>query len=423
MDKLSPQFATQRAVEAVWRIEAARLIAGLTKMTRDVGLAEELASDALVVALQQWPETGIPINPAAWLMQTAKRRAIDQFRRNKVMAEKAMPELTHEAELREQEAPDYDERLDDEVKDNVLSLIFTACHPVLSPEARSALTLRLIGGLTTAEIARAFLVPEPTIQQRIVRAKKTLAEAQVPFEVPRGEERAKRLGSVLEVLYLIFNEGYSATAGDDWMRTELCDEALRVGRILARLAPEEPDVHGLVALMEIQASRAAARVTADGTPILLLEQDRTRWNQILIRRGFAALERAEHLGGALGPYALQAAIAACHARARRATDTDWRRIASLYDALAQVTPSPIVELNRAVAHAMAFGPEVGLGLLEPLMEEPILKSYHLLPTVRGDLLQKLGRDEEARTEFRRAAEMTQKARERELLLKRAAGDR
>ncbi|MBI4920432.1 MAG: RNA polymerase sigma factor [Devosia nanyangense] len=421
MDKLSPQFATQRAVEAVWRIEAARLIAGLTRMTRDVGLAEELASDALVVALQQWPETGIPTNPAAWLMQTAKRRAIDQFRRNKVMAEKAMPELSHEAELKEQEAPDYDERLDDDVKDNVLSLIFTACHPVLSPEARSALTLRLVGGLTTAEIARAYLVPEPTIQQRIVRAKKTLAEAHVPFEVPRGAERAKRLGSVLEVLYLVFNEGYSATAGDDWMRTELCDEALRVGRILARLAPEEPDVHGLVALMEIQASRAAARVAADGTPILLLEQDRTRWNQILIRRGLAALEEAEHLGGALGPYALQAAIAACHARARRATDTDWRRIASLYDALGKVAPSPIVELNRAVAHAMAYGPEAGLGLLEPLREEPILRSYHLLPTVRGDLLQKLGRDEEARAEFRRAAEMTQNTRERELLLKRAAG--
>ncbi|MDO8361019.1 MAG: RNA polymerase sigma factor [Devosia sp.] len=415
-----PEPETHRAIEAVWRIESAKLVGGLAKMTRDVGLAEELAQDALVVALAQWPESGIPNNPGAWLMQTAKRRAIDHFRRSRVLA-RNLPGMTYEQELKQDETPDYDARLDDDVKDNVLSLIFTACHPALSPEARSALTLRLVGGLTTAEIARAYLVPEPTIQQRIVRAKKTLAEAQVPFEVPRGAERAKRLGSVLEVLYLIFNEGYSATAGDDWMRTELCDEALRVGRILARLAPDEPDVHGLVALMEIQASRAAARVKADGTPILLLEQDRTRWNQILIRRGLAALDEAELLGGALGPYALQAAIAACHARARKATDTDWRRIASLYDALGAVTPSPIVELNRAVAHSIAYGPEAGLGLLEPLIEEPILKSYHLLPTVRGDLLQKLGRDEEARAEFRRAAEMTQNTRERELLLKRAAG--
>jgi RNA polymerase sigma factor (sigma-70 family) len=420
MDKLNPQFATQRAVEAVWRIEAARLIGGLTKLTRDVGLAEELASDALVVALQQWPETGIPNNPGAWLMQTAKRRAIDQFRRKKMVAGK-MPELTYEAELREQEAPDYDERLDDEVKDNLLSLIFTACHPILGPEARSALTLRLVGGLTTAEIARAYLVPEPTIQQRVVRAKKTLADAGVPFEVPRGAERQARIGSVLEVLYLIFNEGYSATAGDDWMRTELCDEALRVGRILARLAPEEPEVHGLVALMEIQASRAAARTKADGTPILLLEQDRARWNQILIRRGLAALAAAEQLDGARGPYALQAAIAACHARARKAADTDWQKIASLYDELAIVTPSPVIELNRAVAHSMAFGPEAGLRLLEPLADARILQGYHLLPSVRGDLLQKLGRHDEARAEFRRAAEMTQNTREKELLLKRAAG--
>ena len=420
MDKLSPQFATQRAVEAVWRIEAARLIGGLTKMTRDVGLAEELASDALVVALQQWPETGIPNNPGAWLMQTAKRRAIDQFRRKKMVAGK-MPELTYEAELREQEAPDYDERLDDEVKDNLLSLIFTACHPILGPEARSALTLRLVGGLTTAEIARAYLVPEPTIQQRIVRAKKTLADAGVPFEVPRGPERQARIGSVLEVLYLIFNEGYSATAGDDWMRTELCDEALRVGRILARLAPDEPEVHGLVALMEIQASRAAARTRADGTPVLLLDQDRSRWNQILIRRGLAALEAAEQLGGSDGPYALQAAIAACHARARKAAETDWHRIAALYDELAVVAPSPVIELNRAVAHSMGFGPEAGLSLLEPLADAKVMQGYHLLPSVRGDFLRRLGRHDEARAEFRRAADMTQNAREKELLLKRAAG--
>jgi RNA polymerase sigma factor (sigma-70 family) len=421
MDKLSPHFATQRAVEAVWRIEAAKLIAGLTKMTRDVGLAEELASDALVIALQQWPETGIPNNPGAWLMQTAKRKALDQFRRNKVMAEKAMPELTLQAELQEQEAPDYDERLDDDVKDNVLSLIFTACHPILSAEARAALTLRLVGGLTTAEIARAYLVPEPTIQQRIVRAKKTLADAKVPFEVPRGEERLGRLSSVLEVLYLIFNEGYSATAGSDWMRTELCDEALRVGRILAQLTPDEPEVHGLVALMEIQASRSAARTQRDGTPILLLEQDRGKWNQILIRRGLAALDEAIALGGQNGPYALQAAIAACHARARRAELTDWQRIAATYDELSIVTPSPIVELNRAVAHTMASGPEAGLRLLEPIMDVPQLRNYHLLPSVRGDFLAKLGRHDEARAEFARAAEMTQNERERDLLLRRAAG--
>jgi RNA polymerase sigma factor (sigma-70 family) len=407
MDTLSPQFATQRAVEAVWRIEAARLIAGLTRMTRDVGLAEELASDALVIALQQWPAVGIPTNPGAWLMQTAKRKALDQFRRNRVMANKAMPELTHEAELKEQEAPDYDERLDDDVKDNVLSLIFTACHPILGAEARAALTLRLVGGLTTAEIARAYLVPEPTIQQRIVRAKKTLADAHIPFEVPRGADRAQRLGSVLEVLYLIFNEGYSATAGQDWLRTELCDEALRVGRILARLASEEPEVHGLVALMEIQASRAGARTQRDGTPILLLDQDRSKWNQILIRRGLAALAEAE--------------VAACHARARKADDTDWQRIASLYDELAIVTPSPIVELNRAVAHCMAFGPEVGLRILEPLMEIVQLRNYHLLPSVRGDFLNRLGRHDEARAEFARAAELTQNEQEKALLLRRASG--
>jgi len=421
MDKLSPQFATQRAVEAVWRIEAAKLIAGLTKMTRDVGLAEELASDALVVALQQWPESGIPNNPGAWLMQSAKRRAIDQFRRNKVMSEKAMPELTHQAELQEQEAPDYDERLDDDVKDNVLSLIFTACHPILSADARAALTLRLVGGLTTAEIARAYLVPEPTIQQRIVRAKKTLADAKVPFEVPRGEERLARLGSVLEVLYLIFNEGYSATAGSDWMRTELCDEALRVGRILANLAPDEPEVHGLVSLMEIQASRSNARTARDGKPILLLDQDRSKWNQILIRRGLAALEQAATLDGLRGPYALQAAIAACHARAGRPGDTDWKRIVALYDELAMVTPSPIIELNRAVAYAMAYGPEAGLRVLEPIMDAPQLRNYHLLPSVRGDFLARLGRHDEARAEFARAAGMTQNEQERALLLKRASG--
>jgi RNA polymerase sigma factor (sigma-70 family) len=421
MDQLSPKLATDRAIEAVWRIEAARLIGGLTKITRDVGAAEELAQDALLVALQQWPQSGIPQNPGGWLMQTAKRRAIDQFRRKKVLKTNVMPELTYEAELAEGEAPDYDTRLDDDVKDNLLSLIFTACHPVLSAESRSALTLRLVGGLTTAEIARAYLVPEPTIQQRIVRAKKTLADAHVPFEVPRGEERARRVGSVLEILYLIFNEGYAATAGDDWMRTELCDEAMRVGRILARLAPEEPEVHGLVALMEIQASRAAARVRADGTPILLLEQDRSRWNQILIRRGLAGLETATALGGEFGPYALQAAIAACHARAAKATNTDWRRIAGLYDELALVTPSPIVELNRSVSHSMAYGPEAGLRLLEPLLEVAALKNYHLLPSVRGDFLDKLGRFDEARAEFRRAAAMTHNKREKELLLKRAAG--
>ena len=409
-----------RAIETVWRIEAARLIAGLARMTRNVGLAEELAQDALVIALSDWPKNGIPKNPGAWLMQTAKRRAIDQFRRNKVL-ERAMPELTHSEELRQDEAPDYDTGLDDEVKDSMLSLIFTACHPILSPEARSALTLRLVGGLTTAEIARAYLVPEPTIQQRIVRAKKTLAEAHVPFEVPRGSERQARLGSVLEVLYLIFNEGYSATSGEDWMRTELCDEALRVGRILARLAPDEAEAHGLVALMEIQASRASARTAPDGSPILLFDQDRARWNGLLIQRGLAALAEAEQLGGARGPYALQAAIAACHARAARAVDTDWRHIAAIYDELAQVAPSPVIELNRAVAHGMAFGPEAGLRIVDPLRELAAMSRYHLLPSVRGDLLWKLGRFDEARTEFTRAAGMAQNTRERELLLKRAAG--
>jgi RNA polymerase sigma factor (sigma-70 family) len=412
---------THRAIEAVWRIEAARLVGALAKLTRDIGLAEELAQDALVIALREWPLSGIPANPGAWLMQTARRRFIDHFRRSKVLA-RSMPELTYAEELRQEDAaPDLEARLDDDVGDNLLSLIFTACHPVLSAPARCALTLRLVGGLTTAEIARAYLVPEPTIQQRIVRAKKTLAEAHVPFEVPRGADRSARLGSVLEVLYLIFNEGYSATAGEDWMRTELCDEALRVGRILALLTPEEPEVHGLVALMEIQASRSGARVTADGTPILLLEQDRTRWNQILIRRGFAALDVAEQLGGSLGSYALQAAIAACHARAGRAADTDWRRIAGLYDELSFVSPSPVVELNRAVAHAMAFGPAAGLQLLEPLAAGGALDGYHLLPSVRGDFLQKLGRFDEARAEFARAAALTHNEREKALLLARAAG--
>ncbi len=421
MAQPTPEIETHRAVEAVWRIEAARLVAGLAKMTRDVGIAEELAQDALVAALGDWPRNGIPDNPGAWLMQTAKRRAIDQFRRNRVLNDKAMPELTREAELKEREAPDYDERLDDDVKDNVLSLIFTACHPVLSPEARSALTLRLVGGLSTAEIARAFLVPEPTIQQRIVRAKRTLAEARVRFELPRGEARTVRLASVLEVVYLMFNEGYAATSGDDWLRTGLCDEALRLGRVLAGLVPDEPEVHGLAALMEIQSSRADARVAPDGTPILLLDQDRSRWNPILIRRGLDALAEAERLGGALGPYALQAAIAACHARAARAGDTDWWQIAALYDDLGETQPSPVVELNRAVAHGMAFGPEAGLAIVDPLLLVPALRTYHLLPSGRGDLLHRLGRYDEARAEFRRAAAMTANAREKALLLNRAAG--
>jgi RNA polymerase sigma factor (sigma-70 family) len=415
-----PHRETQSAVEAVWRIEFARLIGALAKLTRDVGLAEELAQDALVIALKQWPDTGIPANPGAWLMQTAKRRAIDHFRRSQVLA-RNLPGLTYEAELEQDTPADHESRLDDDVKDNVLSLIFTACHPVLSAEARAALTLRLVGGLTTAEISRAYLVAEPTIQQRIVRAKRTLAEAHILFEVPRGPDRAARLGSVLEVIYLIFNEGYAATAGSDWMRTELCDEALRVGRILAGLVRDDPEVHGLVALMEIQASRAASRVATDGTPILLLDQDRTRWNQTMIHRGLAALAEAERLGGERRPYTLQAAIAACHARAHRADMTDWVAIAGLYDELANLTPSPVVELNRAVAHCMAYGPEAGLSLLDPLMELPVLKSYHLLPSVRGDFLNRLGRFDEARAEFRRAADLTDNEREKTLLLNRAAG--
>jgi RNA polymerase sigma factor (sigma-70 family) len=411
---------THRAIDAVWRIESARLIAGLARMVRDVGLAEDLAQDALVAALERWPETGVPDNPGAWLMATAKRRAIDLFRRDKLL-ERKHQELGYELEARQETAvPDLDAALDDPVGDDLLRLIFTCCHPVLSTEARVALTLRLLGGLTTEEIARAFLVPVATVAQRIVRAKRTLAEARVPFEVPRGDELAGRLSSVLGVVYLIFNEGYSATAGDDWMRPALCEDALRLGRILAALAPGEPEVHGLVALMEIQASRLRARTGPSGEPVLLLDQDRGRWDQLLIRRGLVALQRAGELGGALGPYALQAAIAACHARARTAEETDWARIAALYDALAQLAPSPVVELNRAVALGMAFGPAAGLELVDGLGSEPSLKSYHLLPSVRGDLLFKLGRLDEARAEFERAASLTQNARERALLLERAA---
>ncbi|WP_437285746.1 RNA polymerase sigma factor [Sorangium sp. So ce406] len=409
-----------RAIHAVFRIESARLIAGLARMVRDVGLAEELAQDALVTALERWPESGIPDNPGAWLMATAKRRAIDELRRHKRL-ERKHEELGHEIEAqRATAAPDLDAALDDDVGDDLLRLVFTACHPVLSTEAQVALTLRLLGGLTTDEIARAFLVPEPTVAQRIVRAKRTLAEARVPFEVPRGDELAPRLSSVLQVIYLVFNEGYSATAGDDWMRPALCEDALRLGRILAELVPKEPEVHGLVALLEIQASRSRARVGPSGEPILLLDQNRARWDHLLIRRGLAALERAEALGGALGPYALQAAIAACHARARTAEETDWARIAALYAALARITPSPVVELNRAVALSMAFGPAAGLAVVDALTSERSLASYHLLPSVRGDLLAKLGRLDEARAEFERAASLTRNARERALLLGRAA---
>jgi len=415
---------TIRRIEAVWRIESTKLIAGLLRLTRDVGQAEELAQEALVAALERWPEAGVPDNPGAWLMTTAKNRALDDLRRRKLLRGKHQ-ELGRELDA-EQEAASgelearLERELDDDVGDDLLRLIFTACHPVLAREARVALTLRLLGGLTTAEIARAFLAPEPTIAQRIVRAKKTLAEAKLPFEVPRGAERAARLASVLEVIYLIFNEGYAATAGDDWMRPELCEDALRLGRVLAGLVPDEPEVHGLVSLMEIQASRAHARRGPTGEPILLLEQDRARWDQLLIRRGLGALERAEALGGARGPYALQAALAACHARARTAGETDWARIAGLYGALGEVAPSPIVELNRAIALAMLFGPEAGLKLVDALKDDPALASYHLLPSVRGDFLTKLGRFDEARAELERAAELTQNARERALLLARAA---
>ena len=411
---------THRAIDAVWRIESARLIAGLARITGDVGSAEDLAQDALVAALEQWPESGVPDNPGAWLMAVAKRRAIDLLRRRSLHDRKEA-EAGRELDARlERAVPDLDAALDDPVGDDLLRLVFVACHPVLATDARVALTLRLVGGLTTPEIARAFLVPEPTLAQRIVRAKRTLAEARVPFEVPRGADLAARLSSVLEVIYLIFNEGYAATEGDDWIRPALCEDALRLGRIVAGLAPDEPEVHGLVALMEIQASRAGARVGPKGEPVLLLDQNRARWDQLLIRRGLAALERAETLGGALGPYALQAAIAACHARARAAAETDWERIVALYDALAQLAPSPVVDLNRAVAVAMAFGPAAGLEIVDALTSEPSLKSYHLLPSVRGDLLAKLGRYDEARVEFERAAALTRNTRERELLLGRAA---
>jgi RNA polymerase sigma factor (sigma-70 family) len=415
---------TRRAVETVWRIESARLIAGLTRYVRDVGLAEELAQDALVAALEQWPDAGIPEKPGAWLMAIAKRRAIDQFRRRSVLERKQ--ELIGRDLEREQEHAEDDlaTSIDEDLGDDLLRLIFIACHPILSKEARVALTLRLLGGLTTDEIARAFLVPEATVAQRIVRAKRTLAEARVPFEVPHGDERAARLASVLEVIYLIFNEGYAATAGDDWMRPSLCEDALRLGRILVGLAPDEPEVHGLVGLMEIQASRARARLGPGGEPILLLDQDRGRWDHLLIRRGLAALQQAASLaessGGALGPYALQAAIAACHARARTAAETDWGRIAALYDALAEVVPSPVVELNRAVAVGMAYGPAAGLELVDDLTSEPSLQAYYLLPAVRGDLLEKLGRYAEASAELKRAASLTRNAREQRVLLDRAA---
>jgi RNA polymerase sigma factor (sigma-70 family) len=409
---------THRAIEAVWRIESARLIAGLTRITRDVGCAEELAQDALVAALEQWPESGVPDNPGAWLMATAKHRAIDHFRRLELI-DKKHEELGRDLAERENTVPDLAAAIDDNIGDDLLRLVFIACHPVLSTEARVALTLRLLGGLTTDEIARAYLTAEPTIAQRIVRAKKSLSEAHVPFEVPRGTEFTARLSSVLQVIYLIFNEGYSATAGDDWMRPTLCEEALRLGRILAGLVPNEPEVLALVALMEIQASRSKARVDAAGEPILLLDQDRSKWDRLLIGRGLAAIDRVSQLGGSRGAYAIQAALAACHARAATAGDTDWARIAALYSDLAEVSPSPIVELNRAVAVGMASGPAAGLELVDRLTDDPALSAYHLLPSVRGDLLKKLGRMEEARAEFERAASITRNARERNLLLDRA----
>ncbi|MGE5836215.1 MAG: RNA polymerase sigma factor [Acidobacteriota bacterium] len=409
-----------RAIDAVWRIEAPRLIAGLMRIVRDVGLAEDLAHDALVAALEQWPAEGVPRNPGAWLMTAAKHRAIDQFRRRKLL-ERKHEQLGYELDAGQDHDPvDLDAALDDDVGDDLLRLVFIACHPILSTEARVALTLRLLGGLTTDEIARAFLVSEPTIAQRIVRAKRTLTEKQVPFDVPRGPERVARLTSVLEVIYLIFNEGYAATAGDDWMRPALCEDALRLGRILAGLTPNEPEVHGLVGLMEIQASRARARVGPTGEPILLLDQDRARWDRLLIGRGLAALDRATRLSASRGRYTLQAAIAACHATARTAAETDWRAIANLYQALATQNPSPVVELNRAVAVAMADGPEAGLEIVEGLVSDPLLQNYHFLPSVRGDLLSKLGRHDEARVEFERAASLTRNAAEQRLLLERAA---
>jgi RNA polymerase sigma-70 factor, ECF subfamily len=413
-----PASDVHRTIDAVWRIESARLIAGLARIVRDLGVAEDLAQEALVAALEQWPESGVPDNPGAWLMGTAKHRAVDRLRRAEVHERKTR-ELGLEIEIRgEVESPDLEAGIDDPFDDDLLRLIFTACHPVLSTDARVALTLRLLAGLTTREIARAYLVSEATVAQRIVRAKRTLSEARVPFEVPERDELAERLASVLEAIYLIFNEGYAATAGDDWIRPELIEEALRLGRILAELIPLEPEVHGLVALMELHASRSRARIGPSG--VLLLDQDRSRWDWLLVGRGLAALDRAQSTGGALGPYTLQAAIAACHACARVAADTDWERIVALYDGLAQLLPSPVVELNRAVAVGMAFGPEAGLELVDALTSEPALRGYHLLPTVRGDLLAKLGRDDEARVEFDRAASLIQNARERAVLLERMA---
>jgi RNA polymerase sigma factor (sigma-70 family) len=415
-----PTLETNRAIDAVWRIESARVIAGLTRMVHDVGLAEELAQDALVAALEQWPESGVPDNPGAWLMAVAKRRAIDHFRRRETLNRK-VEEIGRDLEIQEGPSaePDFD-AIDSNISDDLLRLVFISCHPVLSTEARIALTLRLLGGLTTEEIGRAFLTPESTVAQRIVRAKKTLAQKKIPFEVPSANELGERLASVLDVVYLVFNEGYSATGGEDWMRPALCDDAMRLGRILAELVPTEPEAHGLIALMELQASRARARTARDGTPVLLNDQDRSRWDRLLIRRGLTALDRAAKLDQSMGPYVLQASIAACHASARTPKDTDWLRIAALYARLVQLVPSPVVELNRAVAMSMAFGPETGLAIVDELVNEPSLKSYHLLPSVRGDLLAKLGRVEEARAEIERAAALTRNERERTLLLKRAA---
>ncbi|MFC4857660.1 RNA polymerase sigma factor [Actinophytocola glycyrrhizae] len=415
-----PTPETHRAIDAVWRIESARLIAGLTRMVHDVGLAEELAQDALVAALEQWPESGVPDNPGAWLMAIAKRRAIDMFRRRETLDRK-VTEIGRDLETAELPTaePDFD-AIHSNISDDMLRLVFISCHPVLSTEARVALTLRLLGGLTTEEIARAFLTPEPTIAQRIVRAKKTLAQKKIPFEVPAANELGERLASVLEVVYLIFNEGYAATGGDDWMRPSLCEDAMRLGRILAELVPTEPEAHGLIALMEIQASRARARTAPDGTPVLLNDQDRLKWDRLLIRRGLAALARAGELEQPMGPYVLQAEIAACHARARTPAETDWPRIAALYARLVQLVPSPVIELNRGVALSMAFGPQAGLEVVDELLDEPSLKKYHLLPSVRGDLLAKLGRTDEARAEFERAAALTRNERERALLMKRAA---
>jgi RNA polymerase sigma-70 factor (ECF subfamily) len=412
-------IGVQKTIEAVWRIEQAKIIAAIARMVRDVGLAEEFAQDALVTALAQWPEKGVPDKPAAWLMATGKRRAIDHLRRAK-MLDRKHGEIGYDMEIEQAHgSPDIDAALDDDIGDDLLSLVFTACHPLLSPEARIALTLKLIGGLTTEEIARAFLGPEPTVAQRIVRAKRTLSEAGVPFEVPRGPERAERLSSVLDVIYLVFNEGYSATSGEDWIRPQLCEEAMRLGRILAGLTPSEPEVHGLVALMEIQASRLKARTGPDGEPILLADQNRGKWDRLLIQHGLAALDRSETLAPQRGPYSLQAAIAACHARAPTADATDWPKIAALYLALTQINPSPVIELNRAVALSMAFGPQAGLDLVDQLVDDPALKNYHLLPGVRGDLLARLGRVEEAKVEFERAAAMTRNERERALLMRRA----